>query len=160
MENYREKICAFFGHAHICEDEKDIEFLYKETKKQIENLILNEDISIFWYGGYGEFDQLAVKAFCEVQEKYPHIKIWLILAYVSQLHRNEPFFIFNDFIYLPELETVPKRFAIRRRNDWMSKNCDFVISYVYAETGGAYEALKVAQRAKKTIINIANQLLF
>lgn len=152
------KTCAFFGHALICENEENTERLYEETKKQAENLILNENVDVFLYGGYGEFDKLAVKIILELQESYPTINLYLVLAYTSQLHRNEPYFTFNDFIYIPELETVPKRFAIRRRNDWVARKCDFVISYVYAETGGAYEAVKTAKRAKKTIINISKLL--
>ena len=49
------------------------------------------------------------------------------------------------------METVPKRFAISKRNDWMIKNSDIAVCYVWKITGGA---AKFKQKAKKNGLKI------
>lgn len=39
----------------------------------------------------------------------------------------------------------------------MVKNADYIISYIYREYGGAYEAVIQAKIYKKVVINLANE---
>lgn len=65
--------------------------------------------------------------------------------------------IFDDAIY-PDLETVPKRLAIIKRNEWMINNSDFLIAYVDHDWGGAYKTLEYEEKRRKIkIINIAKE---
>lgn len=57
---------------------------------------------------------------------------------------------------LPEgLETVHPRYAISRRNGWMLKQADFVVTYITHTWGGAAQYAEKAKRAGKTVINLA-----
>ncbi len=63
--------------------------------------------------------------------------------------------IFDGSIY-PNLETVPPRLAILKRNKWVINNSDFLIAYVQNDWSGASKTLKYAMRKRNNIeiINI------
>ena len=70
---------------------------------------------------------------------------------------NHIFFIrilflnYDETVY-PPLESVPKRYAISRRNEWMVCESDGVVAYVMRGFGGAAKTLDYARRKKKAII--------
>ena len=51
------------------------------------------------------------------------------------------------------IEKVPPRFAISYRNRWMVKHADYVIAFVH-RGGGAEQFVKLAERQKKSVINL------
>ena len=144
------KICTFFGHRDIYYE------LIPFIKEQARRLITEENVDTFWVGGHGKFDSQAISALRNLQHEYPHIKIILVIAYVSQLHRYGTELPFDGFDYPPAAEAAPYRFAISARNRYMAQNTDFVIACVLSKYGGAYEALRIAARCNKTIINLAD----
>lgn len=63
---------------------------------------------------------------------------------------------FDGTIY-PDLEYVPKRLAIVKRNEWMIDKAAFLIAYVEHDRGGAYRTLKYAKKKKHIkVINLCN----
>ena len=62
----------------------------------------------------------------------------------------------GETFYPEGLESVPRRFAIARRNDWMLKEADTVVAYVRFFGGGAGQFVQKAERQKKRIINLAD----
>lgn len=60
---------------------------------------------------------------------------------------------YDEIIY-PELEHVPLKFAINKRNEWMIDHADFVFTYVVSYFGGAYNALAYAKKQSKPYINL------
>lgn len=142
-----ERVCAFFGHRNVFES------IDRELELRIEKLITEKNVTIFWVGGYGEFDNKAANAVQKLKEKYSNISLILIAAYVPQLNAYG-YLPFDGFDYPPEVESAPKRFAITRRNKYMAENCDFVVSYIRQNYGGAFTAVELAKRKKKIIINV------
>ena len=59
-----------------------------------------------------------------------------------------------DEILYPEIESVPLKFAISKRNEWMVNNADYVIGYVQTHYGGAYNTLLYAHKHKKPYTNL------
>lgn len=110
-------------------------------------------VSQFWVGGYGAFDSVASAAVMQLKKNFPHIKLYLILAYMPKEGAAVPNF-YDGTVYPEGLELVPRRFAISRRNQWMVNNCDLVIGYVDAGFGGAYAACRMAARKEKLLFNI------
>lgn len=55
-------------------------------------------------------------------------------------------------IYPDGLETVPKQFAIEKRNKWMVQQSQMAIGYCKKKYGGAYTALRYAKNQKKKVI--------
>lgn len=67
MENL---ICSFFGHRKIEITQK----LKQKVKEVIEDLIVNQNVSIFLFGSRSDFDSLCHLIVTQLKEKYPEIK--------------------------------------------------------------------------------------
>lgn len=135
-------IVTFCGHREITEEAKVKEWLMEKT----ESLII-AGAEQFFLGGYGAFDQLAAEVVCEMKKRYPHIKSVLILPY---LEKKVDMKKYDETIY-PDLEAVPKRYAIIHRNRWMVEKSDVLIAYVMHEWGGAAKTLEYAKKKNKEI---------
>lgn len=146
------KICCFAGHSSVFGKKE----LPTKLKKEIVNLIENHDVTTFYSGGKGDFDWLCAKNIQELKKEYSSIKSYCILSYMPK-EKDEfdsTLEIFDGTIY-PDIENVPPRFAIIKRNEWMIKNSDFMIAYVNYPWGGAYKTLQYAERKKNIkIINL------
>ncbi|HCJ01681.1 MAG TPA: hypothetical protein DIC18_01275 [Clostridiales bacterium] len=144
-------IC-FCGHSEIsggeCVKRKILAFL--------QTLSANENIT-FFIGGYGDFDHIALNACLEYKAQYnSQTIICFITPYNSEDYfENRKYFLGKiDQIVYPELENVPKRYAIVYRNRWMIRNSDIVVCYIDHTWGGAYKTYKYALNKKKTVINV------
>jgi uncharacterized phage-like protein YoqJ len=122
-------------------------------QEQIEKAI-TQGAEEFLLGGYGGFDNLAATVVWEFKSKYPQIQSILVLPYLDRKVASDKY----DSTTYPPLETVPKRYAISRRNQWMVEQADVVIAYVTHGWGGAAKTLEYAKRKKKTIINYADAM--
>ena len=142
------KICCFAGHSNIYDNQEKLKF---NLKNEIIKLIEKEKVNIFYCGGKGAFDWLCAKVINELKQDHPFIKSYLILAYLptknKTVYDDYVFSLFNETIY-PDLENIPPRFAILKRNEWMIKNSDFLISYVIYDWGGAAKAVEFAKKQK------------
>lgn len=102
----------------------------------------------FYLGGYGAFDFLCADVLRELKKAHGHIRLILVLPYLNSSMNTTGY---DETLY-PPLESVPKRFAILRRNEWMVQECDAVVAYVTHGWGGAAKTLECAQRKKKRLI--------
>ena len=139
---------TFLGHSSLvkCENllQKIAEIILQSTRKE-------EKISLFC-GGYGDFDNLSLLACRTIKEKRPNSEIVFVTPYLKNLIKSE---LYDTIIY-PPLESVPPRYAISKRNEWMIDNADLIVCYVKHTAGGAYKGLLYAQKKKKHSINLAN----
>jgi hypothetical protein len=62
-----------------------------------------------------------------------------------------------DFSIYPPIETVPRKAAIIKRNEFMVDNGDVVVAYVKHGWGGAAHTLEYAPKKNKEIINIVDK---
>lgn len=136
-------IVTFCGHQTVMDKARIVDWINLVT----ENLILKGQ-KVFYLGGYGEFDMIVKLALNKQKLKYPHIEIVLILAYHNSNIDKK------DYCYTlyPPIETVPKRFAILKRNEWMVAQSDILVAYVTHGWGGAAKTLEFAKRKNKRII--------
>ncbi|MBM6830310.1 hypothetical protein H9X85_12490 [Anaerotignum lactatifermentans] len=137
-------IITFCGHRELYDNEAARTWLEMVT----ENLIVN-GAETFYLGGYGAFDRLAASVLAEQKKRYPHIELVLILPYLNRRKDISP----CDSSLYPPLESVPKKLAIVRRNQWMVEQADVVVDYVLHSWGGAAMTLEYAKRKKKRIIS-------
>ena len=149
---------AFFGRSKNNFENFNFQFLIaKLTFHRYPHIRLGEvPLNTFWIGGYGWFDIYASGILRKLKREYPNIHIVLVAAYIQQLHRGRDNF-FDSFDYPAEVEAAPYKLAIPVRNRYMVKNADYIISYIYREYGGAYEAVIQAKIYKKVVINLANE---
>ena len=145
-------IITFCGHSN-CLFNDDI-------KEQLKNILVGEIIKNptckFYLGGYGDFDGLCLRTLRELKHDFPTIEILFITPYLDKNYSKlELAKYYYDDVIFPPIESVPRKFAILKRNEWMVEQADIVIAYVKYSWGGAAKALEYAKRKKKRIINIA-----
>lgn len=129
---------TFCGHSKLYQTENISKWLDIILPALIEG-----GATTFYLGGYGDFDSLAAAAVRRQKTKYPNIEAVLVLAY---LNREMDASRYDGTTY-PPLETVPPRYAIVRRNEWMVRESDVVISGVTHGWGGAAKTLGINGRA-------------
>ncbi len=137
--------CTFIGHRDAPESIKD------KLKATLIKLIYESGVDNFYVGNNGNFDRIALSVLRELKSVYPHINYSVVLSYLP----TEESVDIENSIFPEGLETVPKRFAIDRRNRWMLRRSDYLISYVFYNTGGAYKFSKIGERMGVKVINIA-----
>ena len=123
----------------------------EKVRKWLENAVdglIREGADVFYLGGYGGFDRMALTVVNKAKEAHTGVRAILVLPY---LDRSMDLDAYDGSIY-PPLEKVPRRFAISRRNRWMVDQADVVVAYVIHEWGGAATTLRYAEAKKKTII--------
>ncbi len=136
-------IVTFCGHSEIYQTEEISKWLDAILPSLIE-----DGADKFYLGGYGAFDHLAAAAVRKQKTVYPRIESVLVLAY---LNRDVDTSCYDRTTY-PLLESVPLRFAIVKRNEWMVSASDVVVSGVTHDWGGAAKTLAYAKRKHKIIV--------
>lgn len=137
-------IVTFCGHAEI-ENDKDM----KQWLNTVLDRLIQKGANTFYLGGYGKFDTLSASVLQKKKDQYPQIRLILVLPY---LNFNIDTSIYDDSVY-PPLESVPPKYAILKRNQWMVEQSDIVVAYVLHGWGGAAKTLHYAQQKKKEIIS-------
>jgi len=130
----------------------DIERIKPVLCNKVESLINTQGAQEFLFGGYGDFDIIAAEIVKKLKGKYPHIISTLVIPYIDREYNKE---LYDGSVY-PPIESVPKRFAISKRNEWMVQSADYIIAYVKYSWGGASTTLNFARRKKKEIFNMAD----
>ncbi len=139
-------VCTFFGNREI------LVSIDKALHEALVDLIENKGVDTFYVGNHGAFDRCVLHHLKKLSKVYP-IKYWVVLAYLptqqNEYEKREQ----TNFIY-PDLENVPPRYAIVKRNEWMLKQADYVVTFVNDITGNACKMREKAEKKGKFIINI------
>ena len=144
MEN--NKSCCFFGHREVTHN------IRPKLIEIIEKLIVDEGVTEFYVGHQGQFDSMVYSVLKELKAKYPQIRYTVVLAYMPDEHIKEVYG--EDTLFPDGLESVPKKYAISKRNDWMILQSGFAVCYVYKITGGAAKFREKAEKRKLRIIDV------
>lgn len=142
--------CTFFGHRIITKDIKSL------LTRQIENLITEYGVNVFYVGNNSQFDYLVATVLREVKLHNPQILYWIVLAYLPEKKQEYNPLSDIETIYPEGLEYTPRRFAISKRNQWMVQQSDYVIAYVEHSFGGAAQFTEYAQKKNRMVINLAD----
>ncbi|MDE6727110.1 MAG: hypothetical protein K2J80_04105 [Oscillospiraceae bacterium] len=141
-------VVSLFGHKNTPSSVKP--FLEKTVRRLIEE---NKEIT-FLVGTHGAFDLMAQEVLKQAIERYPRITCHIVLAYIP-VDGNAKRYALPTLV--PEgIESVPKKFAISYRNDYMVKECDTVICYITHDWGGAAQFVDKARHKGKNIINLVD----
>ena len=138
-------IITFCGHSDFYET-GDIR---ERLLNSITEAAGDEQVELY-LGGYGNFDLFAHSCAVQYKKSHPSAKIILVTPYIDEKYLAARRDGYDEIIY-PDLEGVPKRFAITYRNRWIIGKADTVIAYVKRSVGGAYQAYKHAIALQKNI---------
>ena len=140
-------VCTFFGHK---DTPKEIEPTLRST---LIDLIENKNVNVFYVGNNGNFDTMVRRQLGDLSKTYL-ITYSVVLAYLpTEKNKNDNL---TNTIYPEGLETVPKRFAISRRNKWMIQQSDVVVTYVTHNFGGAAQFKEMAERQNKNVVEVSS----
>ncbi len=148
---------SFFGHRYI----ENPLALQRILEKLIEKIIDENECVDFLVGRNGDFDIVASSAVRRVQKNYRDDNSYLVLnlPYETAEYKNNTKYFeeyYNDVRISFSAELAHPKRAIETRNFEMIDMSNLVICYVTNNKGGAYKAIKYAQKTDKKIINIAN----
>ena len=148
------KSCSFFGHREI----EELQNVKSKLIDIIETLI-KEDYRYFYFGGFGEFDDLCYQIVSEKKKKYPYIKRIFCLYDARHKKRDKrPKWLLNEeyeeYVYF-DMEYDYWYTRIYYRNIEILKKSDFCIFYSKEKkNSGAYKLLQYAKKNKYNYINI------
>lgn len=141
----QDKICCFAGHKDIYGETELKESVYNKC----EELITEKAVNCFWVGHYGNFDGLTARTVRELKKKYPHIKLELILPYITKGVNDYKELYYKDYdnIIMADIpERTPTKYRIIKCNQYMVDCSEFLIAFVNYSFGGAVKTLEYAQK--------------
>ncbi len=140
--------CTFFGHR---DTPKETETVLRAT---LIDLIENKNICNFYVGSQGNFDCMVKPILIELKEIYP-INYAVVLAYLPDKKYKFEEESSADTVFPEGIEVISRKFAISYRNKWMIEQSDYVVTYVKHNVGGAVKFKELAEKKKRTVINLA-----
>lgn len=144
-------IITFCGHSDYLEHKEDEDILLSLLET-----IANGRHVDFYLGGYGKFDAFVKKCAERFKKTHNDAKIIFVTPYLNKWLDDRREYLEKEYdeILYPELENVPLRYTIAKRNEWMINHSDYLIAYVRTHFGGAYNALLYADKHKKPYTNL------
>lgn len=154
------KTCSVFGHSNIKVTDK----LKRELYLLFENLVLKENVSIFFFGGFSDFDEICYCVISKLKLKYNHIKRVFVCDDYKYIFRPQkrPYWLdaerYEELTYF-EMQYNGFYKRIYFRNCEIINNSDYVVFYVnHTNQSGAYKAMQYALKNKKKIFNICDNI--
>ena len=135
--------CFFIGHREAPDS------LLSQLSAEIERHITEYGVTEFVVGRYGRFDALAAKCVKVAKKRHPEVTLTLLLPYHPYDRPTSTPPGFDGTFYPPGMETVPKRAAIVRANQYVVDNSDYLIAYVRHSVSNAWDLVEYAKRSKK-----------
>ena len=133
------KTCFFIGHRGAPES------IYNRLLQAVERHISEYGVTDFVVGRYGNFDYLAARAVIEAKQHHSDVMLTLLMPYYRA--DAEPLPVGFDGSLFPDgLETVPKRAAILRANQYMIHHCDYLIAYDAGQIGNTRKLVTEARK--------------
>ena len=148
FEPYR---VTLFGHRYIDH--------FREVEENLD--VILDEISLqhpymdFYVGNDGDFDRIATAVIRRLMDRRgkENFTINLVLPYPKanmDLLENQ----FDCVMIPPTLRCIHPKAAITERNRWMVENCDLLIAHVVHERGGAWMAVRMAEKLKRPVFRI------
>jgi uncharacterized phage-like protein YoqJ len=152
------KICCFTGHRDIEKISPSV--LFERLEKNIIDLIENEGVTDFRAGGARGFDSMAALVVLTLKEKYPHIKLHLILPCKNQ---DKGFKLVEKQVYKYNLVHADSVFYVSEkyyagvmldRNRKLVDGADVCVAFMNRLTGGTYYTVNYARKNKLDVRNL------
>ena len=137
---------CFFGHREVTHN------IREKLTAIIESLITEDNVTEFYVGHQGQFDNMAYSVLKELKSNYQHIRYTVVLAYMPDSYIKEVYG--EDTLFPNGMESVPRRFAISKRNDWIIQHSSFAVCYVHKITGGAAKFREKAEKKGLKVIDV------
>ena len=141
---------AFVGHREV----NDVWRLEEEIEKIAKDAMFMHEFVEFYLGRNGEFDLLAASALKRAQKSSDRENSTLILVLPYHVKDEAYYESYYDSICYPNAPKVHYRAAITKRNEFMIDHADLLVSFVDTPSGGAYTAMRYAEKRGVPIRNL------
>lgn len=152
-----EKTCCFTGHRNIPANE------YEKIQKILEETIISlieKGVCYFGAGGALGFDTMAALTILKLKEKYPHIKLILVLPCENQTYKwNE-----KDIDIYENIKSKSDKYVytskyyydgcMLKRNKHLVNNSKYCICYLTKKKGGTAFTVNYALKQGLVIYNV------
>ena len=147
-------VCFFIGHRDAPSQAREL------LESAVERHICLYGVTDFYVGRYGRFDSMAANAVKSAKTRHPGVTLTMLLAYHPYERPIQTPDGFDGTFYPPNMETVPRRYAIVRANRYMVTISDYLIAYDAGYVGNTRELVAFARRREKmgkmSVTNLAN----
>ncbi|MDD5924118.1 MAG: SLOG family protein [Clostridia bacterium] len=156
-----ERTCLFTGHRDIPSGVNQL--IFTKTEEMVERLI-KEGYLYFCAGGALGFDTIAAFAVLKLKERYPDVRLILVLPCLSQTKgwSSEDVKTYENIkkqadkvVYTSEKYT---RGCMHKRNRHLVDNSSACIAYLTKSKGGTAYTVDYAIKRGLTVFNIAEHL--
>ena len=124
--------------------------IQRRIRRVIVELIKNHEARKFYVGSNEGFDAMVVNELRKLKYLLPFIEYHVVPAFLPSDGYTSDHPI--EFPY--GIKKLPKRYAVKIRNKWMLDNADVVVTYITHGWSGAAKFVQLAERKKKTVINL------
>ena len=149
--------CCIFGHREI----EVTNELTLRLKNVFVDLIVNKKVKNFFFGGFGEFDDLCHRIITELKEKYSYIKRVYVCEdykFIDRPQKRPKWLTNNDY---EEFTYFNMRYTGFYQRIYF-RNCEIINNSVYCvfyvdinkKYSGAKKALEYAIKKKKEYVNM------
>ena len=139
--------CSFFGHRDYNGDKDKLSITLRE-------LIVCRNVDVFYVGNQGNFDFAVLQVLRQLQKEFSHIRYSVVLAYHPSVNRYSDLIRSDETLFPEEMEKVPLRFAIAKRNEWMISESQYSVVFVRNTVGGAAKYKALAEKKGLDVINL------
>lgn len=139
-------IYTFFGHRNAPGS-------VKESLKNVISGLIDDGDCEFLVGNNGNFDFWVQKALAEIS-KTKNVSYSIVLSRPDEkaLSCDQSHTIFPE-----ELDGVPPKFAVSKRNEWMLKRSLTVIAYVKSYFSNSQKWIDRAEKRGMAVLNLAEE---
>ena len=157
----KEKTCCFTGHRDI--PSGAYQHIFNKTEETVE-ILIKKGYLYFGAGGALGFDTIAAFSVLKLKERYPDIRLILVLPCYSQTRgwSSEDVRIYENIKeqadqvdYTSEEYT---RGCMHKRNRHLVDNSSACIAYLTEDKGGTAYTVDYAQKHGLVVYNIADYL--
>lgn len=146
------KTCFFIGHRNTPETVRPL------LDAAVERHIAEYGVDRFIVGRYGAFDAMAASAVVRAKQAHPDVELLLLLPYHPAERPVELPQGFDSSYYPEGMESVPRRLAIVRANEYVIRHvCDLLIAYDRYLATKTHDFVELAlRREKKGLMRVKN----
>lgn len=144
----KDRTATFIGHSECYGIDEG------QVRREISKLIEN-GVTDFISGGMGNFDWMCARIVFDLKKKYPQIRNYLVIPYLSFNIRDPKYF--DSVVYPEGFEKYHFKAAIPARNRYLIDNSSYAICYVTHGWGGAAQTLERAKKKGLVIINLGER---
>ena len=154
----KSKVACFSGHRKLPQDCSEL----KSSLVLAITELINNGVVFFGAGGALGFDMMAAETILQMKEKYPHIKLILVLPCPPDLQtlkwydyqRKRYNIILNKADKVRILCPTYTNSCMLDRNRHMVDNSAYLICYLRENNGGTFYTLKYAKRMGLEILHV------